>query len=174
LWEVVARTDGVPWPDHLIFPILFLLHQYFELELKGSIALTVSIGNASNKAEGLKDIHKTHDLPTLVALLGENLKRLTTVPQTYRLSQETKDFLEDLNKFGALGEALRFPYHTLSKGAFKEIGFQLPDALIPDMKAVMEKTEAASKEFTGLVSALMEIDDLLNTRLRESEHERPF
>ena len=70
LWDSIPKRHGVvPHPDNLVFPILFLIHQYLELELKETLSLIYSIGRMTGsltpspeELKANKTKMRTHDL----------------------------------------------------------------------------------------------------------------
>lgn len=161
LWDGIPKHLGVPRPDSLVHPILFLIHHYLELEMKQVIVLSYSIGSVTGELAP-KMLNHSHDLSSLLSLMDSNLAELGTVPKESLLSRETRDMIDDMNKFGMLGQALRYPYHTVnSKVVTKMFGSDLPDSLIPDIPAVMKLVEEASREFNCLIGYLLEYDQAL-------------
>ena len=83
-----------PRPDNLVYPILFLIHHFLELELKDGIMLTYSLGSMTGELVP-KELEKTHDLSSLLTLLDSNLAKLSGLPDELPLSKETHEFIED-------------------------------------------------------------------------------
>ena len=162
LWEKTgkAQPGGVPYPDNLVYPILFLVHHFLELELKSGIELTYSIGNMTGEITEERN-WRNHDLTCLLSNLQENLAGLEEIPE-WRPSPKSRELIEDMAKFGMLGESLRYPITNVYKATKeKAIGEGLPDGLIPDTKAVIELANQAWLDFGGLISYLMEYQDQL-------------
>ena len=157
LWEKTGKGSyrGVPVPDNLVYPILFLVHHFLELELKSSVELTYSVGKLTGEITEQQDPWG-HDLITLLALLDRNLVKLGEIP-IGPLTEPTRELIEDINKFGVFGELLRYPLTNVRLSTReKAIGQTLPDAFIPDVAAVIGAAEKAWLEFSCLVSCLME------------------
>jgi hypothetical protein len=158
VWDTCDKSSGgpvpVPMPDNLVFPILFLIHHYLELELKQAITLCYSIGDMTGKLTP-GDPDKTHDLSKLLTSMESLLAKLDGVPDKPPFSEESRALIEDINEFGMLGEALRYPHHTVNSSKGKELigpGFLM--YMIVDIAAVMPKVEKASHEFNGLIGFL--------------------
>ena len=78
------------------------------------------------------------------------------------MTKETRALVEDINKFGLLGEALRYPYHTVNPGVIRKIlGSDLPETLVVDIPPVIGLAKEASDEFDGLIDYLQEYGDHL-------------
>ena len=87
---------------------------------------------------------------------------LSSVPEEDPLSKETREFVEDMNGFGRLGEALRYPYHTVrAKATAAMDGPVLPDGIIPDIPAVVKLAKQAGYELGGLTEFLMRYEQSL-------------
>ena len=165
LWEKTGKAQhrGVPNPDNLVYPILFLVHHFLELELKSGIVLTYSIGNMTGEITEERN-WRNHDLICLLSILQENLARLEKIPEG-RPSPTSRELIEDMAKFGMLGESPRYPITNVNKATKeKAIGEGLPDGLIPDTKAVIKLADKAWKDFNGLISYLIEYEDKLYFR----------
>ena len=170
LWEKSnkfqpTQVDQAPIPDNLVYPILFLVHHFLELELKTGIVLTYSIGNMTGEiAEEPnwgKGVLRSHDLQGLFSLIKENLAKLDGIPE-WSPTESTCRLIEDVNKFGVFGESLRYPLATVNpKAQRRAMGTKWPDGLIPDIAAAIELTEKAWSDFGGLVSYLMNCEEIL-------------
>ena len=142
---------------------LFLVHHFLELELKSGIELTYSIGNMTGEITEERN-WRNHDLNCLLSILQENLARLKEVPEG-RPSPTSRELIEDMARFGMLGESLRYPITNVNKATKeKAIGEGLPDGLIPDTKAVIELAYQAWLDFSGLISYLIRYEDYLSAR----------
>ena len=162
LWEKTGKGQhsGVPYPDNLVYPILFLVHHFLELELKSGIELTYSIGNMTGELTEEQG-WRSHDLNYLLALLKENLHTLIGIPEG-RPSEPTCDLIEDMANFGMLGESLRYPIVTVKKKTREKVlGGTWPDGLIPDVQAVIAAADEAWSDFGGLISCLMNCEEIL-------------
>ena len=159
LWEKTKDPNtGVPYPDNLVYPILFLVHHYLELELKSGIELTYSIGHMTGELSEEQN-WRNHDLNFLLKLLKNNLCELTQVPE-WTPTEPTYSLIEDMAKFGMLGESLRYPITTVNeKTKKKAIGEGRPDSLIPDCEAVIGLMDHAWRDFGGLISCLIEYEN---------------
>ena len=156
-------------PQHLVYPILFLVHHFLELELKSAIQLTYSIGYLTGEL-AKQQINRTHNLNDLLCLLKLNLAKLDTVPDGSP-TQGTSHFIEDVAKFGVFGESLRYPITTIeAKTRRKAIGSNWPDGLIVEMEAVIDQAKKAEGDFVGLISYLLEYEDKLIDYEREREY----
>ena len=171
LWEKNGKGNyrGVPLPDSLVFPILFLVYHYLELELKSGIELTNSIGRMTGELP--KESNSWgHDLNHLLRLLQENLGKLADLPEG-RPSEPTCQLIEDIAKFGVLSESLRYPLTNVStKSREKAMGTTWPDSLIPDVAAVIGEAEKASHDFHGLIGYLVDYEDTLIDLERYHDH----
>ena len=174
LWEKTGKcqSDQVPMPDNLVYPILFLVHHFLELELKTGIGLTYSIGNmrgeiAEEPNQG-EVVPRSHDLLSLFSLMKANLAKLDGIPE-WHPTESTSQLIEDINKFGIFGESLRYPLATVNpKTKRRAMGTKWPNGLIPDIAAVIEATEGAMGDFGGLISYLMNCEEILmEERLQE-------
>ncbi len=159
-WEKTKdQYSGVPIPDNLVYPILFLVHHFLELELKSAIELTNSIGNMTGKITEEPDRWQGHDLNYLLFILQANLAKLDGLPEEEPLSEPTCQLIEDMAKFGVFGEALRYPIRDIGKKKLEDaIGERLPDSLIPDVAAVIAAAYKACRDFGGLISYLIEYE----------------
>jgi hypothetical protein len=162
LWDAVPKSyGGVPRPDNLVHPILFLVHHFLELKLKQVIVLSYAIGSMTGELTPNEN-DRTHDLSSLLRLADSHLDRIEAVPKPLPLSGQTRLFIEDMNKFGMMGEALRYPYHSVKAVVIQRmVGPDFPDAIIPDLPAVIGSVEKAQDEFGGLISYLIEYDRAL-------------
>ena len=162
LWEKTGKDNyrGVPWPDNLVYPILFLVHHFLELELKSGIELTYAIGKMTRELTGVQD-WRNHYLNYLLDLIQANLATLDGIPKESP-TKPTCELIEDIAKFGVFGESLRYPITTVKpKTRRRAIGQKWPDGLIPDVAAVIAAAEIAWKDFNGLISYLIEYEDML-------------
>ena len=162
LWEKTGkdRHMGVPWPDNLVYPILFLVHHFLELELKSAIELTHSIGKMTGEITVEPDL-RGHDLDHLLSLTNASLAKLDGIPGG-RPTEPTCELIEDMAKFGVFGESLRYPITTVNeKKRKKVIGTNWPSSFIPDVATVIEAAEKAWVDFRRLISYLIEYEDYL-------------
>ena len=162
LWEKTGkdRYRGVPWPDNLVYPILFLIHHFLELELKSAIELTHSIGKMTGEITEEPDL-RSHDLKYLLSLTKASLAKLDRIPEG-RPTESTCELIEDMAKFGVFGESLRYPITTVNeKKREKVIGTNWPSSFIPDVGAVVEAAEKAWSDFGGLISYLIHCEEIL-------------
>ncbi len=174
LWEKTGKDQngGVPVPDTLVYPILFLVHHFLELELKSGIELTFSIGNMTGEIAEEPNrgevVPRSHDLLSLFSLMKANLAKLDGIPE-WRPTESTSQLIEDINKFGVFGESLRYPLVTVNaKAKERAMGTGRPNRLIPDIAAVIELAEKAWLDFGGLISYLMNCEEILiEERLQE-------
>ena len=168
LWEKTGkdRYIGVPWPDNLVYPILFLIHHFLELELKSAIELTHSIGKMTGEITGEPNL-RGHDLKYLLSLTKESLAKLDRIPEG-RPTESTCELIEDMAKFGVFGELLRYPINTVNeKKREKVIGTNWPSGFVPDVRAVVEAAEKAWLDFGGLISYLMDYEETLIEEMRQ-------
>ena len=161
LWEKTKdQNTGVPHPDNLVYPILFLVHHFLELELKSGVELTYSIGAITGELTE-ETQWRNHDLNHLLKVLKGNLAALSQVPE-WTPTEPTCHLIEDMAKFGMLGESLRYPITTVrEKTKIKAIGEEWPDRFIPDCAAVIGLADQAWKDFGGLISYLIEYENSL-------------
>ena len=70
LWEKTGKDqpNQVPMPNNLVFPILFMIHHFLELELKSGIELTYSIGHMTGEITD-EQVRRSHDLNSLLTLM---------------------------------------------------------------------------------------------------------
>ena len=82
LWETTGKHQptGVSVPDTLVYPKLFLVHHFLELELKSGIELTNSVGHITGEITDAQD-WRSHDLDHLLSLLKANLAILDGMPE---------------------------------------------------------------------------------------------
>ena len=159
LWEKNGKDHhgGVPIPDNLVYPILFLVHHFLELELKSAIELTYSIGKMTGEIKEQHD-YRWHDLNRLLFLVQANLAKLHEIPE-WSPTETTRELIEDIAKFGMFGEALRYPIRTVGEKKLEDaIGQRWPDGFIPDVAAVIAAAEKAWLDFGGLISCLIEYE----------------
>ena len=162
LWKKTGKDHhcGVPIPDNLVYPILFLVHHFLELELKSGIQLTRSIGHMTGEITEEQN-WRSHDLDHLLSLLKANLAKLDEIPEG-RPSEATCDLIEDMAKFGMLGESLRYPIGTINENTRKKaFGDMRLCGLIPDIPAVIDAAEKAWLDFGGLISYLMNCEEIM-------------
>ena len=104
---------------------------------------------------------RSHDLDHLLSRLKANLTKLDEIPEGCP-SEATCDLIEDMAKFGMLGESLRYPIGTINektrKKAFGDIRLC---GLIPDIAALIDAAEKAWLDFGGLISYLMECEEMV-------------
>ena len=76
LWEKTGKDqpNQVPMPNNLVYPILFMIHHFLELELKSGIELTYSIGHMTGELTD-EQVWRSHDLNSLLTLMKGNLGR---------------------------------------------------------------------------------------------------
>ena len=138
LWEKAPKQhrQTLMSPDYLAIPLLFLLHHFVEVELKGVIELSHNL-----EIEGTKEVPRTHELVSLLELADFNLKVLGESPC---LDEESKNLVVDLQDFGSDGIALRYPemdsWHNL---------------IMVDLPRVMSGMKKIKSQFDGLSSQLM-------------------
>ena len=160
LWEKTGKDqpNQVPMPNNLVFPILFMIHHFLELELKSGIELTYSIGHMTGEITD-EQVRRSHDLHSLLTLMKGNLGRLAGIPEGSP-SESTCRLIEDVNKFGVFGESLRYPLVTVKpKTKRRAMGTEWPKSLIPDISAVIDATDQARKDLGGLISYLMDCEE---------------
>jgi hypothetical protein len=160
LWETTRKHQptGVPVPDTLVYPILFLVHHFLELELKSGIELTYSIGHMTGEITDEQD-WRSHNLRKLLFLLKANLAILDGVP-VGRLNEPTCELIEDMAKFGVLGESLRYPLATVTKKKREEaFGNTRIWGLIPDIGATIAAADEAWKDLNVLISYLGDYEE---------------
>ena len=166
LWEKTGKDQyyGVPFPPNLVYPILFLVYHFLELELKSGVELTNSIGKMTTEITEEQDF-RGHDLNYLLSLLKANLNKLDGILEVSPPTEPTCQLIEDMAKFGMLSESLRYPIRTVSKKAReKAIPEKRPDGLIPDIAIVIEAAEKAWEDFDGLISHLILYEFYLSER----------
>ena len=162
LWEKTGkdRYEGVPWPDNLVYPILFLIHHFLELQLKTGIELTYSIGHMTGEITDEQD-WRSHNLRKLLFLLKANLAILDGIPEG-RPNKPTCELIEDMAKFGVLGESLRYPFATITKKKREEaFGNTRIWGLIPDIGATIAAVDEAWKDLSVLISYLGDYEDMM-------------
>lgn len=136
-------------PDYLAIPLLFLLHHFVEVELKEVIELSRLLGD-----EGAKQVPLTHDLLELLKSANLNLNALGDEPC---LDEESKNLVEDLQKFGSAGVALRYPEMESRH-----------NHIIVDLPRVTSGMKRIKFQFDGLISELMVRRDQANDFLYNS------
>ena len=158
LWEKTGKDQltGAPVPDNLVYPILFLVHHFLELELKSGIELTYSIGHMTGEITDEQDC-----LNSLLALMKGNLERLAGIPEGSP-TESTCRLIEDINRFGVFRESLRYPLVTVNpKTKRRAMGTGWPEGLIPDIAAVIDEAEKAWLDFGGLISYIMNCEEIV-------------
>jgi len=133
-------------PDYLAIPLLFLLHHFVEVELKGVIELSQLLGD-----EGAEPVTPTHDLLKLLKSANLNLNVLGDEPC---LDEASENLVVDLQKFGSNGVALRYP-ELKSRHSH----------MIVDLPQVMSGMKQIKFQFDGLISELMVRADYSNDQL---------
>ena len=152
LWKAVPKSAGQPSPDHLSFPILFLVHHCLEAEIKEAITLSYAIRRASGD-ETPDGPNFIHDLVKLGKVLDSTLA-VTPGFESTAIREEDSLLLEDLDKFAPDGQVLRYPYLTVNK---KPTG-DLNRTAVVDIPAVMKAFKELHGWMVGLVSELIEVD----------------
>ena len=96
-------VDAQMLPIHAlgILPIIFLFRHYIELKLKGFILF-----------KGGRIKAKSHDI-------SELLKQLKTVSKTERISPETEEFIDELQKWDKNSDGFRYPIDTKGRPFFQ-------------------------------------------------------
>lgn len=128
-----------PIHDYSLAPVLFLLRQYIELQLKGIIFF----GKLPSKAE------KRHDI---IFLYSEALNWVREKYGTERLGDPHPDvvrFINSLGKFDAKGEAFRYP-ETVEGEAFAEKIEKMDSWLYDRITTVNSLSDVAGKIFDNL------------------------
>ena len=165
LWEKTGehQPTGVPVHNPLVFPVLFLVHHFLELELKSGIELTYSIGNRTGEIAEEPDLW-SHDLRNLLSLLKANLAILDRMPEGCP-NEPTCELIEDMARFGVLGELLRYPLATVTKKKRKQaFGNTRLCGLIPDIGATITAADGAWKDLNGLISYLVDYEDMIDVQ----------
>ena len=150
LWETINGSRDTPYPDSLVFPVLFLLHHFLELELKEVIRATFSIGSMIGKTQ-MKEVTYTHDLTELLSDVDSNLETLG-MNNPGPLSNKSRDMIVDLGEFSSKGEALRYAY---KKGGTPT----LPPYYVVNMKVVMDVIAETWVELGGAIGLLLDRED---------------
>ena len=150
LWETINGSRDTPYPDSLVFPVLFLLHHFLELELKEVIRATFSIGTMIGK-EQMKPVTYTHDLTQLLPDVDSNLESLG-MNNPGPLGDNSRDMILDLGKFSSKGEALRYAYDTKGRPT-------LPTYYVINMRAVMDVMAETWIELGGAIGLLRDRED---------------
>lgn len=161
LWGAVAQKDGHPHPDHLSYPILFLVHHCLEAGLKEAITLCYSICQTRG-GEASQEPEFTHDLIS-VAKEMEAALQITPGFEGTALGKEHQEFLEALTQFAPGGEVLRYPYFNVRR----KPGGDLSRSAVVDIPSVMYAFEEVLGWIVGLVSALDEADQVYWEASRE-------
>ena len=153
-----ASEEDVPSPDFVIMPVLFLLHHYVELELKEIVRLSHWVG-AQCKVP-IEDLPSNliHDLTKLLGVAESNIAALVPEEEPL-LEQNGREIIEDLNKFGLRGEALRYP-------ETKEGAPSITPYYVADVPCVFKLMEPIRQRFNGCIGWLYDrmekMEDLSN------------
>ena len=140
-------TPGYPGVPHV-----FLIHHFLELELKEVIRATFSIGTMEGN-ESVESPPISHDLTRLLALADSNLEKLG-LGEAMSISRETRDIMEDLERFSSRGEAFRYP----TSGEKKPL---LPKQYIADVASLMKIMDKTLKECLGITAELVGREECL-------------
>ena len=151
LWKAINGSRDVPHPDSLVFPLLFLLHHFLELELKEVIRATFSIGSLIGAADLKPPRTNTHDLKVLLSDVDCNLEVLGLLNAS-PFSQKSRDFMVDLEEFSPKSEALRYPFDKAGKPT-------LPPYYRVNMPKIMEIVDKTREEFGGALGYLLDRED---------------
>ncbi len=147
LWEKAPKNGHTLLsPDYLAIQLLFLLHHFVEVELKEVIELSRFLVD-----EEAEQVTLTHDLLKLLKSANLNLTALGDEPC---LDEESKNLVEDLQRFGSAGIALRYPEMESRH-----------NHIIVDLPRVMSGMKRIKFQFDGLISELMVRRDYANDSL---------
>lgn len=156
------KDNRVPRPDWVVWPVLFLLHHFVELELKEIIHLSGIIGRELDvELDPYPD--NQHDLPKLMKLAESNLQILTPkldgldLDTNPMLEADQRELVEDLEKFTGGGVNVRYPVRTEKQGG----GPSLPDGYVADIPKVMEGIDGIRSQFSGIIGYLSSIEQTL-------------
>ena len=150
LFETYWDKDGLPLPpDFMVLPTLYLLHHFIELELKEVLRLSFVAGKLENKP--VKDLPPkgSHSLTSLLEDTEGNLREVCPDEEAL-FDEEARAIIEDLEKFGRNGEALRYPETIPSKGSEPT----LPESFVADVRAVMKAMKKIRARFNGCIGWL--------------------
>ncbi|RLI39374.1 hypothetical protein DRO69_14360 [Candidatus Bathyarchaeota archaeon] len=126
-------TKQEPIHDYALAPVLFLLRQYIELQLKGIIMYFES--PATHRPI------KAHDIFSLYRKTHEVVEKRYKVPKA---NEEVSKFIEGLGKFDPKGEMFRYPETTIGedfRDRCKRLDRKLYEqiTLVPKLKEITEK-----------------------------------
>jgi hypothetical protein len=146
--------------DWVVWPVLFLLHHFIELELKEIIRLSYSIGRSFGMDVENLPLQGTHSLVNLLRLVDANIGKLESrlnlnSKEQPLLSKDERELINDLQKFG---EGLRYPWSTENRGGCPT----LPQNFVVDIPAVMSLVKVIRKDFLGVVECLAHIEENLS------------
>ena len=142
-------------PDWVVWPVLFLLHHFVELELKEISYLTWSIGRHHGVELKPYPDDQHHLLPLIhraesnLALLAPDLPDLD-LDASPMLTRSHKELIEDLETFTGGGVNVRYPIQTEKQGG----GPSLPDSYVADIPKVMEGIEEIKRQFSKVIDYL--------------------
>ena len=150
IFEANWGDDGMPpTPDFLVMPVLFLIHQYIELELKEIVRMSFWVGQAADKSVQNLPSKGSHGLTDLLDIAEGNLKEISPDEMSL-LAGKSKNIIEDLEKFGSRGEGLRYPETKLNRGSSPTIS----ESYVADVRAVMTAMNPIRDRFNGCIGWL--------------------
>lgn len=171
LWK---GPKHVPSPDWVVWPVLFLLHHFMELEFKEIIHLCWSIGQEL-KVELKPYPDNEHNLDQLMQVAESNLQHLAPNLDGLDLDAHPllrtgqRELMEDLQNFTDGGVNVRYPVQRRNQGG----GPTLPEGYVADIPAVMKGIEEIKNQFSGVIGYLSDIDQTLFEAHLEQQRQRP-
>jgi hypothetical protein len=94
--------ENPPLHSHSLAPVVFLLRQYIELQLKGIIAF----------GEGEHKVNKSHNIQSLYENAKLNVKEKYGLDGLSKPHSDVPRFIKCLSDFDIKGEAFRYPERT--------------------------------------------------------------
>jgi len=147
-------TKHEPIHDYALAPVLALLRQYIELQLKGIIMYFES--PATHKPR------KGHDIFRFYKLAHKAVEKRYPVPKA---NEEVSQFIESLGKFDPKGEMFRYP-ETLEAKDFRDLSEKLDPLLREQIMSISKLRDIAEKVFNDLEGLEVYLDFM-----KESEEE---
>jgi len=131
-------SEHEPMHDYALTPVLALLRQYIELQLKGIIMYHES--PATHKPR------KGHNISCLYRLAHKTVEEKYPVPKA---NKEVSQFIESLGKIDPKGQLFRYP-ETLEGKDFRGVSEKIDPKLYKQIMSISSLREIVEKVFNDL------------------------
>lgn len=140
-----------PIHDYALAPVIFLLRQYIELQLKGVFF----------QCGGTSKVEKSHDIIRLYHEAFEAMKKEYGAEAVGNPNPETEKFVYSLGSFDPTGQTFRYPETSKGEGFSKRI--ERMDAwLYGKITGIQDLSDVVTKiiaDLEGLEACLEELEE---------------